>query len=108
MVIYEVNCLVDDAIVEPFKAWLQPHVATVLKSDGFLSAEVLDLTVDERLTARPYSTGFSIRYRIATQSALDSYLLHMAPTLRQDALDRFGHQYMAYRRVLKDQDQMCS
>ncbi len=106
MIIYEVNCLVDDAIVEPFKVWLQPHVATVLKSDGFLSAEVLDLTVDERLTARPYSTGFSVRYRIATQSALDHYLLHMAPTLRRDALDRFGHQYTAYRRVLKDQGRM--
>jgi len=104
MIIYEVNCLVDDAIVEPFKAWLQPHVAAVLASDGFLSAEVLDLTVDERLTARPYSTGFSIRYRIVGQSALDHYLLHLAPVLRRDALDRFGNQYMAYRRVLKEQD----
>lgn len=103
MIIYEVNCLVDDAIVEPFKAWLQPHIEAVLKSKGFVSAEVLDLKVDERLTARPYSTGFSIRYKIAEQSALDHYLLHMAPKLRQEALDTFGNQYMAYRRVLNEQ-----
>ena len=103
MIIYEVNCLVDDAIVEPFKAWLQPHMEAVLKSEGFLGAEVLNLKVDERLTARPFSTGFSIRYKIAEQSALDHYLLHVAPRLRQDALDMFGNQYMAYRRVLKEQ-----
>ncbi len=104
MIIYEVNCLVDDAIVEPFKAWLQPHVAAVLQSEGFLGAEMLDLVVDEQLTARPYSTGFSIRYRIVGQSALDHYLLHMAPALRRDARDTFGNQYTAYRRVLKEQD----
>lgn len=103
MIIYEVNCLVDDAIVEPFKAWLQPHIEAVLKSDGFLDAEILNLKVDERLTARPFSTGFSIRYKITGQSALDHYLLHVAPRLRQDALDTFGNQYMAYRRVLKEQ-----
>ena len=104
MIIYEVNCLVDDAIVESFKAWLQPHMEAVLKSDGFLGAEILNLKVDERLTARPFSTGFSIRYKITRQSALDHYLLHVAPRLRQDALDTFGSQYMAYRRVLKEQN----
>ncbi|WP_066014621.1 DUF4286 family protein [Endozoicomonas atrinae] len=101
MIIYEVNCLVDNGIVDEFRAWLKPHVEAVLKADGFQSAEVLNLTDDDQLTARPYSTGFSIRYQVSGQSALDHYLLHLAPALRKDGIDTFGDQFTAYRRVLK-------
>ena len=100
MLIYEVNCLVDNGVADEFRVWLTTHVDEVLKAEGFLSAEVLRLTDDDRLTARPYSTGFSIRYRVSGQSALDHYLLHRAPVLRQDGIDRFGHQFEVYRRVL--------
>ncbi|MGI2027387.1 DUF4286 family protein [Endozoicomonas acroporae] len=102
MIIYEVNCLVDNEIVDEFRAWLKPHVDAVLKAEGFHSAEILKLTVDDQLTARPYSTGFSIRYRVSGQGALDHYLAHLAPALRQEGIDTFGHQFTAYRRVLKE------
>ena len=31
MIIYEVNCLVDNGIVDEFREWLKPHVDAVLK-----------------------------------------------------------------------------
>lgn len=102
MIIYEVNCLVDNNIADEFKAWLKQHVDEVLKADGFHSAEVLNLTDDDYLTARPYSTGFSIRYQVSDQSALDHYLAHLAPALRQDGIDTFGNQFTAYRRILRN------
>ncbi|USE38901.1 DUF4286 family protein [Endozoicomonas sp. SCSIO W0465] len=102
MIIYEVNCLVDNGIVDEFRAWLTPHVEAVLQAEGFHSAQVFKLTDDEQLTARPYSTGFSIRYRVSGQSALDHYLLHLAPALRRDGIDTFGNQFTTYRRVLTE------
>ncbi|WP_257263300.1 DUF4286 family protein [Endozoicomonas sp. ONNA2] len=102
MIIYEVNCLVDSDIVNEFRAWLKPHIEAVLKAEGFHSAEILSLMADDQLTARPYSTGFSIRYRVSGQSALDHYLTHLAPELRREGVDRFGDQFTAYRRVLKE------
>ncbi|MFK0572223.1 DUF4286 family protein [Endozoicomonas sp.] len=102
MIIYEVNCLVDNSVADEFRAWLKPHVEAVLATEGFVSAEVLNLIDDERLTARPYSIGISTRYRVSGQSALDHYLAHSAPALRQDGIDTFGDQFTAYRRILSD------
>lgn len=103
MIVYEVNCLVDDAVADEFRAWLKLHADAVLATEGFVSTEILVLADDERLAARPYSKGFSIRYRVQDQSALDHYLIHLAPALRQEGIDQFGDQLSAYRRILYEE-----
>ncbi len=103
MIIYEVNCLVDNGVADEFRAWLKTHADAVLATDGFISAEILTLVDDEHLADRPYSKGFSIRYRVKDQSSLDHYLAHLAPALRQEGIDKFGGQLSAYRRVLVEE-----
>ena len=41
MWIYEVNIELKPEIFESYSAWLRPHMAQVLESEGFHSAEVL-------------------------------------------------------------------
>lgn len=100
MVIYEVNCLVQAVVKEAFSEWLPVHVTEVTAIDGFLDAEIWQLLEDDQLDKEKGVTGFSVRYRLSDQAALDNYLLNHAPALRQDGLDRFGGQFTVYRRVL--------
>lgn len=101
MMIYEINCLVDNDIACEFKSWLQSQVHSVLNVEGVVGAEVLDLHDDERLVSRPFSTGFSVRYQLAKQNVLDHYLRFLAPAFKQDGMNRFGQQIELYRRVLR-------
>ncbi len=103
MIIYEINCLVDDDIACEFKSWLQPQVHSVLRIEGVLAVEILELANDERLVSRPFSTGFSVRYQLAKQSVLDYCIKHLAPTFKQNGINRFGQQIELYLRVLQRQ-----
>ena len=41
--IYEVNCHVDNSVVDEFKSWLVPHYKEILKLQGFQSAEMFQV-----------------------------------------------------------------
>ena len=101
MIIYEVNCLVEQTVVSEFSTWLSEHVAEITALDGFIRSEILSLLEDDYLSEQGQDTvGFSIRYQLTDQTALGHYLKHHAPAFRQDGLDRFGGNFTAYRRVL--------
>ena len=99
MIVYEVNCLVEQQVAEAFAVWLQEHVAEITALDGFIGSEVLTLLEDDRIQDRGV-VGFSVRYLLTDRDALDHYLTHHAPAFRQDGIDRFGEHLTAYRRVL--------
>ena len=100
MIIYEVNCLVDESITSEFGDWLRLHVEQVLQFDGFIHGEILQLLQDEKLLEYQKFTGFSVRYTLDSMSSLDHYLQHHAPVMRDDGIRRFGAKFTAYRRVL--------
>ncbi|WP_067522090.1 DUF4286 family protein [Endozoicomonas ascidiicola] len=102
MIIYEVNCLVDDEIADDYREWQKGHVAQMLGEEGFESAEIMNLVDDDRLVERPFSQGISVRYRVKNQQALDHYLNQRASMFWQQRSDRFGKQCAVYRRVLKE------
>lgn len=97
MVIYEVNLVIDKAVVERFMQWLKPHVTQVLCFEGFLSAEYLEQTTE--LKEEFYQ--LTMQYRIQSMENLNHYLTHHAQTMRDDGLQRFPNQFSATRRIFK-------
>ena len=100
MIVYEVNCLINEDISEAFMEWLPSHVRELLAIDGFISAETYQILEDDQLSARENSVGISIRYYLQDENVLDNYLRNHAERLRKSGKDRFANQFSAYRRVL--------
>jgi hypothetical protein len=96
--VYEVNLEVDRAVAGEYRAWLAGHVDQILALPGFVGAEVWDV-VDPPPTAG--RAGFSVRYLLHDQAALDGYLRDYAPAMRAEGLERWGERFRARRRVLR-------
>ncbi|RPI15550.1 MAG: DUF4286 family protein [Lysobacterales bacterium] len=99
-VLYEVNFEADAAISGPFDTWLRDHVADVLQSDGFRSAEILD---DD--SAPPGRIRRIVQYRLHDRTALERYLATVAPRLEEAGRVRFGERYSATPRVLPHREE---
>jgi hypothetical protein len=93
MVIYEVNLSICDEIYTEYYAWLLGHIKQILKFDGFKRADVgrVDGTKDVRVC-----------YWVDSLENLNNYLALHAVKMRQEAIERFGDQFTATRRVVVD------
>jgi hypothetical protein len=94
-VVYEVNLEADADIAGPFDTWLRDHVADVLQSDGFRSAEILD----DDFTP-PGRIRRIVQYRLRDRAALERYLATQAPRLEAAGRALFGDRYASAPRVL--------
>mmetsp|Transcript_38947 Transcript_38947/g.86626 ORF Transcript_38947/g.86626 Transcript_38947/m.86626 type:complete len:111 (-) Transcript_38947:803-1135(-) len=102
-VMYEINLQVDTEIRTEYLDWLKKHVQEMLQFDGFRSVEVQEVVTGDLLddSRQGHQTLFSVRYNLRDQTALDNYLNHHAPAMRQQGLDAFGNRFTARRRVLQ-------
>lgn len=94
MVLYEVNLVIDLEIENDFLTWLEPHMSEVCLKGKFEKAK---LYFEKRDGAHAY---WVVQYHVQDQKTLDVYLNNTAPQLRQDAINRFGTQFTAHRRIL--------
>jgi len=95
-VIYEVNLVPEPAIEEQFDDWLREHVREMLGLPGFIDATISRVEHEDGRTAR------SVQYELQDRKALEQYLSDQAAGMRQAAIDRFGDQFSATRRILVD------
>ena len=93
MIVYEVRIVLDPAIADEYRAWLEAHIREILAIPGFSGAELLAEDGDD---GRPVWTT---RYHLAGRAALERYLREHAPRLRAEGLARFGGRFEATRRV---------
>ncbi|MGI9276519.1 MAG: DUF4286 family protein [Endozoicomonas sp.] len=100
MIVYEVNCLVNQSIFEKFKEWLPSHIKLLLAIEGFISAETYQILEDDQLSRKNNTLGISIRYYLKDEKTLSNYIKNHAEKLRKEGKDQFGSQFTAYRRVL--------
>lgn len=98
MIVYEVNLAIDGDIIDAYRAWLQPHVAEMLRLPGFVDARILDV-LDP--APAPGQVGLCVQYTLVDRAALDLYLVEHAPRLRGAGIDRFDGRFRAQRRVLQ-------
>jgi hypothetical protein len=99
-VIYEVDLDAEAAIEAPFDTWLRDHIADLLQLPGFLSAEVLADSAPPAGRIRR-----TVQYRLRDAAALDEYLEHHAPRMREQGVALFGDRYRATRRVLAHREE---
>lgn len=99
VVIYEVNLSINPDIAEQFKDWLGPHVADILKLDGFTQARWFHRDpVDENSESE--TELLTIQYEVSDPDYLQTYFDEFAAAFRDDGLKRFPNQFTATRRVL--------
>ncbi|MGB5622417.1 MAG: DUF4286 family protein [Gammaproteobacteria bacterium] len=95
-VVYEVNLVFDPVIEEQFDDWLRGHVREMLGLPGFIDATIARVEREDGRASR------SIQYELQDRKALEQYLSDQAAGMRQAAVDRFGDQFSATRRILMD------
>ncbi len=100
-VIYEVSLLVDRAVADEFRDWLDLHVAEMLALPGFLGAERFELLEPLEAAAE---VGWCVHYRLRDAQSLTDYIGLHAPRMRAAGLARFGGRFRASRRVLRPLD----
>lgn len=94
-VIYEVNLTVDVEVVEAFDEWLHDHTQDMLAIPGFISANTSVVDDQNEKTRQRV-----VQYRLSDEAALAHYLEHDAERMRGKALEKFGENFTATRRVL--------
>ena len=99
--IYEVSLDLDPDIQSEYDAWLEDHVAEMLTIPGFLSAEIS--RIDPQEDPHEAWPRRCVRYRVASQEVLADYLKNHAPRMRALGVEKFGDQFRARRRILRDQ-----
>lgn len=92
-IVYEVNLQVEPQIEVAYLSWLKEHIQAILQQPGFIDA-TLYATINN-------PGAFVVQYLVASEQDLENYIHHVAPSMRQDGIDRFGNQFQATRRVLK-------
>jgi len=97
--IYEVTLVIERDIVEPFDGWLAEHIEEMLAIPGFLKADVFALEDDAQGRARRVT-----QYFLESENHLEQYFVGNAEQMRQAGVDRFGDQFSASRRVLRQSD----
>ncbi len=106
MITYEVNLTIDPEIAEDYEHWLKSHILQVLDSPGFKDAKVFEVQAMKGVDpTAAKQKQLVVQYRVETKDDLESYLMERAPRLREEALDEFGDQFSATRRVLQFQYQ---
>jgi hypothetical protein len=102
MVIYEVNLVVKQNIADDYAAWLPGHIREMLALPGFEAAEWLeDVDYDPEEGADP---RWTIHYRLGSHDDFIRYAEHDAERMRGEAIDRFGNDFEATRRILRVED----
>jgi hypothetical protein len=97
--IYEVTLTIEPDIVDTFDGWLANHVEEMLTIPGFVSANVFALDDDDDGNAQRVT-----QYVLESEGHLESYLADRSAEMRQSGIDRFGDQFTAARRILRETD----
>jgi len=96
MIIYEVNCTVQNQIYLDFKAWLKIHIDEMLQLPGFIKAETFLHSDLHSSTER----CIVIQYHLDSEESLEEYFSVFAPQMRSDGIKQFGGYFSITRRVL--------
>ncbi len=96
--IYNVTNKVSHSIHKEWLKWMQEHhIPAVLSTGCFFKATVLRLKeIDDE-----EGPTYAIQYHAATENDYERYLAGFSAALRQEALDKWGSQFIAFRTVMQ-------
>lgn len=101
MIIYNVTSNIEESIHDEWLAWIKEHIPQVLASGKFEKATLARVLVDEDLEGVTYA----VQYQTNSREALEAYYKDDAPSLRFEALKRFGDKVLSFRTELQILDE---
>ena len=98
MYIYNVTIHVEDTVRDAWLEWMQSiHIPEMLATGKFTEARLCRVMVADESGGVTYA----VQYFTTSQKLLEDYYREDAARLRQDGLDRFGDQCVAFRTELE-------
>jgi len=96
--IYNVTNKVAHAIHPGWLSWMRTHhIPAVLATGCFFKANILRLRgVDD-----DEGPTYAIQYHAASEADYERYLADFSTALRQETLDKWGNQFIAFRTVME-------
>ncbi len=99
MIIYNVTIKVANAIVTDWEAWMKtvhlPDMLNTGKFSGYRMCALEDVTDDDD------SRTFVVQYECESIEAYQSYIAEHSEIMRQDGIQRFGNQFIAFRTIME-------
>lgn len=97
MFIYNVTVNVEDGIHDAWLSWMkQTHIADVLATNMFGKARLTEVMVQGE-----QGRTYSVQYEVKDMETLQLYFEVYAPKLQQETADKFGDRALAFRTVLR-------
>ena len=98
MYIYNVTIHVEDSVRDEWLEWMQTvHIPEMLGTGKFTEARLCQVRVEEESGG----TSFAVQYHTPSKERLEEYYREDAARMRQDGLNRFGDQCIAFRTELE-------
>jgi hypothetical protein len=97
MLIYNVTVKINQEIAEEWLSWMRlHHIPKVLSTGAFHKCRLsrLDLKEDDGIT-------YVLQYDAISQEVLTKYMIHHAPALQKEHIDRYANRFVAFRTVLE-------
>lgn len=99
MLIYNVTVKVALNIVDKWKQWMiDIHLPEMMKTGKFNSYRMCTL---EQVTDEDDATTFVVQYECNSLADYESYIAEYADAMRQDGINRFGNQFIAFRTIME-------
>ena len=96
MIIYEVNLSISNTIKDNFKEWLKKHAELMITFPGFLKFSIYELSSEDK-----NKFNLCVHYNIKSEFYFENYLTNHSVEMQDEAIDLFGKQFTATRRILK-------
>lgn len=98
MIIYNVTVKVEAEIAEPYLNWLkEDHIPKIMATGCFTEYRIcrmLDLDEGDGPT-------LVVQYHAPARESYETYLRDHAPRLREEAFERWGNRFLAYRSLME-------
>lgn len=98
MIIYNVTIKVAWPVAEPWLRWLQQeHIPGIIGTGCFTHATVLRLLEADEEEGPTYA----VQYHAESKALYNEYITKYAAHWRQQGLDKWGNQFIAFRSVMQ-------
>jgi hypothetical protein len=97
MVVYNVSVKINTVIAAEWLSWMRiHHIPKVLSTGSFHKCRIskLDFKEDDGIT-------FILQYEAISMEDLTKYMIHHAPALQKEHIERYANQFVAFRTILE-------
>lgn len=99
MILYNVNCHMEQSMAQEWLQWMQEvHIPEVMASGCFVSFRILKVLTN---ASDDEGVNYSIQYDAASMEDYERYRQHFAPAMQQQTKERYGERVLAFRTLLE-------